>query len=266
MNRATIKAGGLTCAAIAMAVALVCAAPARAQAPMHGTVVSEHGQPIAGARLYGSRPDAAPYKSDTATTDARGRFILDHPGAVVHIYKESFEPLTIITARAGSQTQFVLLSAKNDLSVPPCGPVPAGSRRLDAGLRLQFIVDPKTVKILGGKADVDYRKFVIKPKSPKDSKAYLALWFGPYAFEAEPFDDDLIQSASFSQRNLVLSAGGTIGIDTVGVKNSLHWRHTGGAGNGADYDLANEDEARLFDEIVSSVCMADANAISNSTR
>ncbi len=252
--------------AVVCALALLCAVPARAQAPMHGTVVSEDGQPIADVNVSGSPPEASPYKRDVTKTDATGRFILDHPGAVVHFFKETFEPLTIITAQARSQTQFVLPTAKNDLVVPPCGPVPAGSRRLDGGIRLQFVVNLKTVKILGGKTDVDYRKYVIKPKSPKDSKAYLALWFGPYAFEAEPFDDDLIQSQRFSQRNLVLASGGAIGIDTVGAKNGLRWRHTGGLGNGADYDLANDDEARLFDEIVNSICMADPNVASHSTK
>lgn len=227
---------------------------------MHGTVVSEDGQPIADAHLYGSRPNGPPYKPDTATTDASGRFILDHPGAVVHIYKESFEPLTLITARSGTQTQFVLSKAKNDLAVPPCGPTPAGMRRLDGGTDLQFIVNPKVVKIAGGNTDVDYRRFVITPKSSKRSKAYLALWFGPYAFDMQPSDEDFLQSDSFSQRNLILISRGTIGYDTTGIKNGLHWRHTGGVGNGAEYDFANDDEARLFDDIVNSICRVDPNS------
>jgi hypothetical protein len=57
------------------------------------------------------------------------------------------------------------------------------------------------------------------------------------------------------QRRMELAAGGTIGVDTVGIKNGLHWRQTGGLGNGADYDLATEEQAKLFDEIVNSACM-----------
>src|SRR5260221_13731177 len=48
---------------------------------------------------------------------------------------------------------------------------------------LFFSVPKHGVKILGGKPDVDYVKFVIKPTN---HDAALALWFGGMAFNPDP--------------------------------------------------------------------------------
>src|SRR5580692_10497455 len=57
-----------------------------------GIVTTKSGQPIAGVSVHGSElKTCGPFKSENAATDEKGLFRLEHPGAVVHFFKQGFE-------------------------------------------------------------------------------------------------------------------------------------------------------------------------------
>ena len=114
---------------------------------------------------------------------------------------------------------------------------------------------PKNVKILGGKPDVDYVRYVIKPNN---GDFYLNLWFGPNSISMEPDDQQFVESVDFSQRNLVSAQGEVIGMDSWGrLSSGLSWRHTAAFGSGAVYRSADKESAALFDQIINSICTVD---------
>jgi len=138
--------------------------------------------------------------------------------------------------------------------VPTCGqPVP-NQRRIGGKFGLQFDVPTREVKILGGKWDVDYVRYVIKPK---DGEGYLELWFGPYAFSPNPEEELLSKSVSTQKRDVVNTDGGQIGADSLGkLQTGEVWRHTLIAISGLEGARyrAKLENASLFDQIVNSAC------------
>lgn len=107
---------------------------------------------------------------------------------------------------------------------------------------------------MGGKPDVDYVRFVIKPNK---SKATLALWFGPMALSREPDKDIVKTSDYFSQTNLLDLDGAPIGLDTLGQKRDrTRWRHFTIPGKGgAVYTEVLISDSALFDTIIESACL-----------
>jgi hypothetical protein len=72
----------------------------------------------------------------------------------------------------------------------------------------------------------------------------------------DPDDELFINSISFAQRNLVLSDGGAIGVDSWGQSRSGGtWRQTAALGEGARYRGVTPESTRIFDEVVNSVCI-----------
>src|SRR5256885_17049538 len=68
--------------------------------------------------------------------------------------------------------------------IPQCAKLSPGHRWISWGqYGLKFQVPKRAVKILGGKPDVDYVKFVIKPVH---GDAALVVWFGGMAFDSKP--------------------------------------------------------------------------------
>lgn len=117
---------------------------------------------------------------------------------------------------------------------------------------LHYDVPKSGVKILGGKPDVDYVKYVIRPKA---SKGWLTLWFGPYAMSSKPSEDLITGSSELSQRNVLAQNGALAGLDTSGVlKNGEHWRQTAFGGSGSLYQASRRSDKTLFDRIVNSMC------------
>jgi len=138
--------------------------------------------------------------------------------------------------------------------VPICGEPGPHLRRIGWKFGPQFDVPKHEVKVLGGKPDVDYVRYVIKPKT---GQGYLELWFGPYAFNSNPEEELLIKSVSSQKRDVVNTSGEHIGTDNSGkLQTGEVWRHTffGISGmNGARFRVGQEN-APLFNRIIDSAC------------
>jgi hypothetical protein len=218
-----------------------------------GIVTTKSGQPIAGVSVHGSElKTCCPFKSENATTDETGLFRLEHPGAVAHFFKEGFEPEALVIPPDTSQVHVTLSAPGNDLTAPLCGAHRPGTKQI--GWRIRFDVPRHAVKILGGKTDVDYVRYLIKPKT---GDAYLELWFGPYAISTEPQDEDFVSSIEFSQRQIVAPSVGVVGTDSRGRRRDQEkWRQTVIAGGGGSrYRATRPEDIVLFDRIVNSICL-----------
>lgn len=228
-------------------------APSQTDSALDGVVTTKSGQPIAGASVSGSESKTCcPVKSENATTNDKGFFHLEHPGAVAHFSKEGFEPLALVVQRESSQVHITLSPSVNDLSAPPCGARRPGTKHI--GWRVRFDVPRHGVKILGGKTDVDHVRYLVKSKT---GDAYLELWFGPFAISTEPRDEDFVSSTEFSQRQIVVPNLGAVGTDSWGERHDREkWRQTviAGAG-GSRYRATRPEDVALFDQIVNSICL-----------
>ena len=138
--------------------------------------------------------------------------------------------------------------------IPQCGKLSPGQKWISWGrYGLKFQVPTRGVKILGGKPDVDYVKFVIRPVR---GDAALVLWFGGMAFNPEPRGEQVKRSVTFSQAKVVTSDGTEIGLDSRGKNpDTTAWRHFGVRAEGAEYDNASDRDAALFDKAIETACL-----------
>jgi|HubBroStandDraft_6_1064221.scaffolds.fasta_scaffold254268_2 hypothetical protein len=233
-------------------------------AGIEGSVTTNSGQPIAGVSVNGSASKTCcPSDNDRATTDEKGFFHLERPGAVAHFFKEGFEPQTLVIPPGTPQVHVTMSAQSNDLTAPPCGAHQPATKQI--GWRVRFDVPRRTVKILGGKTDVDYVRYLIKPKT---GDAYLELWFGPYALSTEPPDEDFVSSIEFWQRRIVAPGVGVVGTDSWGrLRDQGRWRQTVIAGGGGSrYRATRPEDVALFDQIANSICMVPSENASSTTR
>lgn len=220
---------------------------------VNGIVTTKRGQPIAGVSVSESlSKTCCPFKREQATSDEKGFFRLEQPGAVVHFYKEGFEPQAMVVPDGAMELHPILLDASNDLIAPPCKSHRPGMKQI--GGLVRFDIPRRGVKVLGGKTDVDYVRYVIKPRN---GSAYLELWFGPYAMGIEPHDEDFVNSVDFSQRQIVAPSLGALGTDSWGTRRDQEkWRQTVVVGEGGSrYRAKRPGDIALFDQIVDSICM-----------
>lgn len=217
------------------------------QAPsaVEGTVTSEDGKPIPGVEVSGS---------DHAITNENGEFHVGKPGPVLHFWKEHFQPKTVVVG-IGYTNVRVTMSSGNNFTVPACKKPQKEFERVGAGkYGVQFELNGK-VKLHRGRWDVDYVRHVVTlPRS----KSYMEFWFGPYAIDLTPDDEQFINSTDFHERNITGEHGSTFGEDSWGsLKDGGKWRQTAFAGEGgARYVNAQPDDAGVFDRIIDSACVA----------
>jgi hypothetical protein len=225
------------------------------ESPISGTVTTKDGQPIAGVMVYGSMAKTCcPFKREQTTTNKEGQFRLEHPGAVIHFSKDNLQPQAFVVQPGTSGLRIALEPSTGSVVVPVCGKPGPGQKQIGWGkYGLQFNVPERAGKILGGKPDVDYVRYVIKPKT---GEAYLELWFGPCAMDTDPGDDQFINSVDFAQRNVDAANGGVAGMDSWGhLRSGTSWRQTAVVGQGGSrYRNARPQDASLFDQVVNSIC------------
>jgi len=242
------------------AFAILCSPALLAQRKLtlNGVVTDAEGHPIEGAIVSGGFTKTTTSKPlDHATTGRDGRFQLAHPGEVIRVRKETFQPLTLILNSDSSDITVKLASEHDSLVAAPCRKSPArGSRRIGYGpIGASFDIPKKDVEILGGKWDIDYVAYMVRRKN---SKASLEVWFGPYAMSSEPPDDDFLNSVSFEVRYVISSTGEHYGLDSSGTQpDGKRWRRTSIVlTGGALYADAQPEDAALFDRIIDSICLA----------
>ncbi|HEY6945299.1 MAG TPA: carboxypeptidase-like regulatory domain-containing protein [Candidatus Acidoferrum sp.] len=229
------------------------AASAQVRSELKGIVTTEDGQPISGVLVYGSESKVCcPFKREQTKTDEKGEFRLANPGDVIHLLKDSFEPSSLVVPPRIPNLKIILKKSSGEMLVPTCFKPRPHLRRISWGkFGLQFDVETRNLRIFGGKPDVDYVRYLVKPKSGND---YLELWFGPYAMSPDPDDDHFIHSVSFRQRDIVDSAGGRLGLDSSGkLESGELWRQTFIVSQGARYRTHLENAA-LFDHVIESAC------------
>jgi hypothetical protein len=225
----------------------------QADSVLIGVVTTKDGQPVADVLVYGSlSKNCCPFKREETKTDEKGDFRLTNPGAVVHFSKDPFEPKSLVVEPQKSPVRITLESSANDMVMPSCIKPGPHRRRIGWGkFGLQFDVATREVEILGGKADVDYVRYVIKSRT---GGGYLELWFGPYAMNSQPDDDLFIHSINFQQRNVVDASGGRMGMDSSGkLESGEVWRQTFVISEGARYRTG-ADNVELFNRIIDSAC------------
>lgn len=221
--------------------------------PITGTVVTDDGQPIAGVMVQGELwKTCCPAQQDSATSDEKGEFRLEHGGPVIHFLKDNLQPETIVAKPGISKVRVTMHHSTNSLSVPICGRPRRGEKQIGRKYGPRFTVPVHIVMIKGGKPDTDYVKYVIRPKR---GKSYLEFWFGLNTLPSEPDDEQFVNSSDFSQRNIVVADGG-IGMDSWGhLRDGDSWRQTVIlGGGGAVYVRAPAGEATVFDQIINSIC------------
>lgn len=231
---------------------LALSARLRADTPIHGTVTTNDGHPVVGATVYGSRI-CCPLKEDETTTGEDGQYHLEHPGTVVHFAKEKLQSRTVVIRSGMSVVDVTLQPWSNPLLVRACEKPPPGIKRIGWGkYGLQFDVPAKGLEILGGKPDVDYVRYVIRRKH---EKAFLQFWFGPYAMNPDPEDRQFVDSDTFQERVVIRPGDREAGLDSSGqLHDGSYWRQTRVGLEGARYSGASAEDAKIFDQIIDSLC------------
>jgi hypothetical protein len=223
---------------------------------IRGTVTEKNGRPVVGVMVIGALGrTCCPFKREQTTTDQRGEFRLDQPGAVIHFYKDDFRPLALVLRPGTAEFRVTIETSEGGLIVPACSDSIRNQKLIGWGdYGVHFAVPEREVKMEGGKPDVDYVRYVIKPRA---GESWLEFWFGPYAMSTEPDDEQFVNSVDFSQRNVEASKGKSFGIDSSGrFANGRRWRQTAILGQGgARYLDAAETDANLFDRIIDSICL-----------
>jgi hypothetical protein len=239
-----------------LALALAPSLLAQSGPVIKGTVVTQDAQPVASVKILGSVwKDCCPQQREIVETDDKGGFVLEHPSAVLHFFKENFEPQTIVVPLGMKELRVTLAAATNDLILSPC--IRPGPHQKRIGWRqngIRFTLPKRDVIIEGGKWDVDYVRWAIRTKT---GKSYLEIWFGPYSLSPGPDDDVFLNSSEYTQRHISTSSLGSIGGDSRGhLKSGGFWRQTAAVGDGgAIYRDAQPDEALFFDRIIDSICI-----------
>jgi hypothetical protein len=227
----------------------------RTESPVTGAVLSHDGTPIEGGTVFASVPDkCCPVQREFIKTDAAGHFRLEHPGAVIHFKKNTFQEQTLVVTPEMSDLRIMLEPATPALPIPDCGVVGRDQTLIGWDpFGLHFKVPTRGTKLSGGKPDVDYLVYTIKPKS---GRGYLELWFGPYALPTDPDDDEFINSVNFAQRDVAAANGKAFGTDSWGqFRSGGSWRWTAVfTQGGSTYHAVGVEDARLFDQIVNLMC------------
>lgn len=241
---------------LSVALALASSLFGQAEQSVKGIVVTKDDQPVSGVSVHGSIwKQCCPHQQDKATTNEKGEFFLEHGGTVIHFSKADLQPLAFVVKPGTSQVRVVMSPVENEFAVPACVQPDSAHKLVGWGkYGLHFAVPKAGVQIMGGKPDIDYVRYVIKPEK---NDSYLNLWFGPYSISTEPDDERFVESIDFSQRNLATNKG-VVGMDSWGRAHSgLNWRQTAAFGSGAVYRDVDKESAALFDKIIDSICWTD---------
>jgi hypothetical protein len=141
---------------------------------------------------------------------------------------------------------------QTQIAVPTCPQLAKGERSIGWGkCGLQFHVPKKEIKVLGGKPDVDYVEYIIRPKNGKN---VLHLYFGGMAFGGGSYPEDVQGSSQLSKNRIVDSAGSEAGQDDAGAKITGKWRYFRFRSEGAYYKNASPMDSGLFDRIIATAC------------
>jgi hypothetical protein len=224
----------------------------RPDTPVDGVLTGNDGRPLVGVHVDGSlQLRCCPSKVESADSDAAGYFRLEHPGTVLHFYREDLRPQTLVLTAADSMVRLVLEPSADNLRAVACEKATQRGEKLD-GFHIHFAVSDSSMRIRRGTFDVDYVLHLIQSKNGTSS---LELWFGPYAMSGVPDDDTFIDSSGFRQRHIQTASGETIGLDSWGTsKSGRRWRKMSIVGEGSIYRDATPEDAAAFDRIVNSVC------------
>jgi hypothetical protein len=229
--------------------------------PLNGRVLTKDGTPVAGTVVFGSEWKCCPPQRDSMTTDKTGSFHIDHPGGVLHFLPgEGLQPQARVVTPEMSSLDISLGPAIPGFSVTACREPRNGFERVGWGnYGLQFEVSRREVRLIRGRVDVDYVVHIVNARNSKD---HAEFWFGPYAMDRAPADEQFIQSETFAMRSVIMppglvlgSQGGVIGQDSSGrLLNGKIWRQMAMAGEGARYSGVSPENAAIFDQIINSAC------------
>lgn len=222
----------------------------RPDSPVDGIAVDSGGRPLAGVQISGMllRRNEQPPKVET---DASGRFHLDHPGPVLHFYREDLRPRTLVLPSDNSTIRVVLEAPTDDLVALPCEKATQRGEKL-TGVMTRYAVSDSSVRLRRGTIDVDY---VVHAIVSKKNKSVLEIWFGAMAMSGVPDDDTFLNSSTFAQRAVRTPGGEMVGLDYWGtLKSGRRWRRTSIGTEGVVYRDAAPADIDAFDRIINSGC------------
>jgi hypothetical protein len=230
----------------------------QADTPIQGTVVTREGKPIEGVHVYGSQGRCCPVWGEQTVTNKEGQFRLERPETVIHFFQESLQPQSIVIRPGRPIVPIVMNPATNAMTVPDCGPLQPGQRRIGSGpYALQFTISGLSLRIDAGDAGLDYVGYVIRRTQSQSS---MSVSFGMFDAVPDPDDDRFIASSDYVQRLLFvqdgLFHGRVAGLDSRGhLRGGGSWRHTAvGFVGEADYTKASTEDTVAFDQVIDSMC------------
>ena len=117
---------------------------------------------------------------------------------------------------------------------------------------LHFMVPKKTVELKGGKPDIDYVTYIVKPIKDDSS---LELWFGPISLSPGPDRESAKKLTSFTRTEIIDDRGEVVGVDYSGSRDDgRRWRKFVVGSEGSLYRDVPAASADLFDSIINSAC------------
>ena len=151
----------------------------------------------------------------------------------------------LLLAQAAAFETIPKQSTEN-IQLPVCSKTTRGQKKIGWGkYGLRFVVNKNEVNVLGGKPDVDYVKYIVRPKK---RESFLQLWFGGFTLALDPDREKVDNSVSVTQSKIVNAAGGAVvGKGSRGFMSGGQWRHFAVGGQGsAVYDKATPEDVALF--------------------
>jgi hypothetical protein len=231
--------------------------PQQSSKAITGAVTTQDGKPLAGVLVYTGV--AAP--CCRAKTDENGGFKIVKDGDVLHFRKPGLELKAIVLHSGDSDIRVTMSPARNDLTLGICPNLRAGELEVGSGFPgVRLRIDQRSDSRADIKSEQGSGGYLTFTITLKDRAASLHVRGGPNSLRLDTADESIIASTDFTERSIVNSDGEIRGIDSRGqLENGHAWRITGVYQLGmAAYSDADEKDAKVFDDVVDSMCLARA--------
>jgi hypothetical protein len=205
-----------------------------------GRVTDPAGAPLAGVRIIdGIQAEVA--------TGSDGRYAVHDSFGQLRFLKSGYRPVTKVMERSGALDVVLEPTTEAPWSPPLCAAKPRGKR---IGGRMQFTV-PEPLRVQRGR-DIDYSTASIVVRGASMQFGAGPLW--SYGFAPS---QTLAEMVSVEEREVTVPGDGFAVTDYRGVRaDGSRWRTLVTFGESITYDRADTVAAKLFDEVLASLCFA----------
>ena len=241
----------------ALMIALCVSVPTLAQ-QLVGTVQDRNGKPLRDVLVY-SYPTRMPKPSELAPyqyTDKRGAFRFQHYGKVVFIIHRGFRPIVQVVSGPSNQLKIVLDDAKEtEWVVPACKMITNEDRYIGNSIKLKV---PSNLGLLEEKSPDAVRKTILYKAGNKQQQ--LTIWASVSGGDL-PAESLILSSTMLTTR--ALRSGRDYGVEFRGeLAGKQYWRHSSFGFYTFAYQDVSIEAAKFFDNIIDSLCVEPASALS----